>query len=66
MYKNQVLVNGKERKFRTSTTDDKQIALERHEKAVVWAEQYSTVFGKSVTVNLFEDDNILYSVDYEY
>jgi hypothetical protein len=66
MYKNQVLVNGKERKLQTSTTDDKQIAFERHEKAVAWAEQYSTTYGKSVTANLFEDDNILFSVDYEY
>lgn len=66
MYKNQVLVNGKERKLKSMTTEDKTIALERHEKAVAWAEHYSTTYGYSVTVSLYENDNCLYSVDYEY
>jgi len=65
-YKNQILVNGKERKVSNNITDDKTIALERHEKAVAWAEQYSTTFGYSVTVNLYKDNNPILSVDYEY
>lgn len=66
MYKNQVIVNGKERKVRAGTTDNKKIAYERHEKNVAWAEQYSTTFGCSVTINLYENDECIFSVDYEY
>ena len=65
-YKNQILVNGKEKTFRTSETTIEIIALERHEKLVAWAEMYSQAFGYSVAVNMFIDDSIVYSVDFEY
>lgn len=66
MYKNKVLVNGKECTLKTRETNDKTIAYERHEKAVAWAEHYSTTFGRSVTVSLFKDNDCILSVDYEY
>jgi hypothetical protein len=65
-YITKVIVNGQERQLRTMETDDRTIAMERHEKNVAWAESYSNRFGRSVTAELHMDGNVLYSVDFEY
>lgn len=66
MYNVKVFQNGKERVTKKRDIKDKTIAIEYYNKCVSFIEERCMTFGYSGTVELWEDENKIYSIDYEY
>lgn len=65
MFNVKVYQNGKERLTKKRAIEDKTMAIEYYNKCVTFIEERCFAFGYSGTVELWENENKVYSVDYE-